>query len=120
MSEMAIDHAGWGPPVISWFINQYNLHELVRFYQKPSFFSHLCSATEPYQLGAPSSVKSSILVPKKKPGARGNKPKALELANRALELARRAEDGNVEGRVLGVMELIKGALVIPHKVVPHS
>jgi hypothetical protein len=44
----------------------------------------------------------------------------LELANRALELARRAEDGNVEGRVLGVMELIKGALVIPHKVVPHS
>ena len=32
----------------------------------------------------------------------------METANRALELARRAEDGEVEGRVLGVMELIKG------------
>ncbi len=41
----------------------------------------------------------------------GNKPKALDLANRALELARRAEDGQVEGRILGVMEHIKGTLV---------
>ena len=40
----------------------------------------------------------------------GNKPKALDLANRALELARRAEDGQVEGRILGVMEHIKGTL----------
>jgi len=70
MSEMAIDHAGWGPSVISWFINQYNLHELVRYiYQKPSFFSHFFQATEPYRLGAPSCVKSSIFVPKKTPGA---------------------------------------------------
>ncbi|CAJ1359923.1 unnamed protein product [Effrenium voratum] len=38
----------------------------------------------------------------------GNKGKAMELANRALELARRAEDTEVEGRVGGVMELIKG------------
>eukprot|EP00434_Breviolum_minutum_P020245 symbB.v1.2.017853.t1/scaffold1401.1/size121277/6 len=60
------------------------------------------------EAGAVSEQASTVCLSAEVANLMGNKPKALDLANRALELARRAEDGQVEGRILGVMEHIKG------------
>lgn len=60
------------------------------------------------ECGAVGDQASAVCLSAEVANTMGNKSKALELANRALDLARRAEDGKVEGRVLGVMELIKG------------
>lgn len=60
------------------------------------------------ECGAVSDQATVVCLSAEVANLMGNKQKALEIANRALELARRAEDGQVEGRVLGVMELIKG------------